>query len=100
MAADRYYTLQRFFLSRFHPDWRLDAPTADQVAREFVASEDSEYVSRVMRELRELLDEGLPEDQLHELLTRDYSLFFDPWKREVTMEEWLRDLLRSLESVQ
>jgi hypothetical protein len=39
----------------------------------------------------------MSEPQLHDLVIREYSLFYDPWFDEIGMREWLAGLLRELE---
>src|SRR5690348_2991664 len=94
----RYDALQEFFLSYFHPDWRLDAGSRGEVVGEFLRSESDLAAQNVINDLRELLREPVEEDRLHEMVLQDYSLCYDPWKDEITMREWLEGLVRELEA--
>ena len=92
----RYYALQEFFLGNFHPDWQLDAADRTEAVETFLASADSEFVKGVLIDLRELLAQPLDEQQLHDSILDNYSLFYDPWKEHTTMRGWLEGLEREL----
>jgi hypothetical protein len=51
----------------------------------------------VAEDLHDLLGRNLTEEQLHALVLDEYSLFFDPWRHEISMREWLEGLLREIE---
>jgi hypothetical protein len=91
----RYLNLQTLFLDYFHPDWALDASRAD-VAREYVRNTPHETVATTVRELEALVSETPSERELHDLVLRDYSLFYDPWRDELGMREWLLGLVRDI----
>lgn len=95
----RYTALQEFFLANFHPDWRLDHATRADIVREFARASDRDAPPRVSSDLADLLAEPLSERQLHEKILREYSLFYDPWRDEITMREWLQGLLVELRQV-
>lgn len=92
----RYGKLRSFFLTRFHEDWQEDAAPRAQVVDDFVSTENPVLVDAVISDLRSLLAEEIPEDELHEAILKQYGLSFDPWKHEISMGEWLRGLLREL----
>jgi hypothetical protein len=92
----RYGELRNFFLTRFHEDWQLDAGSRAGVVDDFVSTENLVFVAGVVTDLRSLLAEEIPEDELHRSILREYGLSFDPWKHEISMDEWLRGLLREL----
>jgi hypothetical protein len=52
----------------------------------------------VADDLRELLGRKLTEEHLRSLVLDEYSLFFDPWRHEISMREWLEGLLLEVES--
>lgn len=54
--------------------------------------------SEVTEDLRELLAEPLSEAELREKVLGEYSLFYDPWREEITMREWLEGLLKEMQS--
>lgn len=93
----RYLNLQSLFLDYFHPDWALDASRAD-VAREYVRTTQRAVVATTLRELNSLLSEASSEQELHERVLRDYSLFYDPWRDEIGMREWLSGLAGEIAS--
>jgi hypothetical protein len=92
----RYFALQDFFLGYFHPDWQLDASDSSEVVEAFLASADPEQVKKVLIDLRELLSESRNETELHDAVLNDYSVFYDPWKENVTMRDWLEGLSKDL----
>ena len=93
----RYDALQDFFLGYFHPDWRLDDSSRGAVVKEFRNTADRDTVTRLATDLRELLAEPLGEEDLHEMILNEYSLFYDPWRDEISMREWLEGLLKEVE---
>ena len=84
------------FLGYFHPDWRLNAESRQEVVADFLATAQDADIRRVVEELTELLAEPLEESELHTLVLSEYSLFYDPWRDELTMREWLEGLRREL----
>ena len=92
----RYGELRTFFLNRFHEDWQKDAASRAEAVDDFVNTENPALVEAVIRDLRNLLAEEIPEEELHEVILWEYGPSFDPWKHEVSTEEWLRGLLREL----
>jgi hypothetical protein len=88
----RYHGLQDFFLGYFHPDWQLDAATRGEVVDAFLASADPDLVKLVISDLSDLLAEPLTEEELHGLILDEYSLFYDPWRENVSMRGWLEGL--------
>jgi CdiI immunity protein len=92
----RYGDLRMFCLTRFHEDWQLDAASRAKVVDDFVSTENPVLVEAVISNLRSLLAEGLPEDELYATMLREYSLSFDPHQHEISMDEWLRGLLKEL----
>jgi hypothetical protein len=92
----RYGDLRKFFLTRFHEDWQLDAGSRADVVDDFVSTESPVFIEAVVADLRSLLAEDIPEDDLHQSILREYGLSFDPWKHEISTDEWLRGLLREL----
>jgi hypothetical protein len=79
----RYGVLRTFFLTRFHEDWHLDAGSRADVVDDFVSTENPVFVERVVNDLRSLLADEVPEDELHQSMLREYGLSFDPWKHEM-----------------
>jgi hypothetical protein len=94
----RLYSLQEFFLGYFHPDWELDSPSRAAVVEEFLRTAEPSQAQSVADDLRELLGRKLTEEQLRSLVLDEYSLFFDPWRHEISMREWLEGLLHEVES--
>lgn len=94
----RYLALQDFFLGYFHPDWQLDAASRGAVVTAFLGAESPARVAAVATDLRELLAEKVEESELHNVLLKEYSLFYDPWTDELTMTEWLEGLLKEVEA--
>jgi hypothetical protein len=93
----RYDALQEFFLGYFHPDWRLDDNSRGAVVERFKRTAAKDAAGHVAADLADLLAEPLSEEDLHEKVLREYSLFYDPWHDEVTMREWLVGLLKEME---
>lgn len=94
----RLYALQEFFLGCFHPDWQKDSPTRSHVVEEYLRTVEPADARAVAEDLRELLDQRLSEDELHDMVLREYSLFYDPWHDEISMTEWLASLMQDLET--
>jgi hypothetical protein len=92
----RFTALQDFFLGYFHPDWRLDASSRGDVVKEFLKTAEQEVVRATARDLRDLLDLSMSEEQLHDTMLREYSLFYDPWRDGISMREWLGGLLTEM----
>jgi hypothetical protein len=38
----------------------------------------------------------MSEEQLHDTMLREYSLFYDPWRDGISMREWLGGLLTEM----
>jgi hypothetical protein len=93
----RYDALQEFFLGYFHPDWRLDDDSRSAVVDRFKRTAAEDAASHVAADLADLLAEPLREEDLHETVLSEYSLFYDPWRDEVTIREWLEGLLKEME---
>ena len=91
-----YDQLRMFCLTRFHEDWQQDSASRAEVVDDFVSTENPVLVETVISDLRSLLAEGLTEDELYDTMLREYSLSFDPYKHEISMDEWLRGLLNEL----
>jgi hypothetical protein len=53
-------------------------------------------VEGVRLDLTNLLAQPLAEEDLHRLMLDEYSLFYDPWKDEISMREWLEGLLHDV----
>lgn len=89
----RYEAIQEFFLGYFYPDWRLDVQTSAEVIEAFLNTSDPGLVGRVIKDLEELLGEALSEEQLHAKILREYSLYYDPRRDDLTMRAWLEEML-------
>jgi contact-dependent growth inhibition (CDI) system CdiI-like immunity protein len=92
------YSLKDFILAYFHPDWQLDSPSRAAVVEEFLRTAKRSQAQAVAKDLHELLERNLTEEQLHALVIDEYSLFFDPWRHEISMREWLEGLLGEVEA--
>jgi hypothetical protein len=95
----RYDALQEFFLAYFHPDWQLDADSGSEVVEDFVRTSDPKFVDRVKVDLRELVVEPISDAEMHDTIIREYSLFYDPTRDNLTMRAWLESLLRELQTL-
>jgi CdiI immunity protein len=93
----RYFAVQELFLSYFHPDWQLDADSRLEVATDFLDTADPILIDQVIEELRELVQEPMADDEFHQTIDEDYSLYYDPSHENVTMRAWLTGLLQELE---
>lgn len=85
----RFYALHDFFLSYFHPDWRLDDSSPDDVLRHF-ASHDPKAAQPVAAEIDEIIDLEAPDDTVRTHVLARYDLHYDPSVDGLTMREWLR----------
>ena len=85
----RLYALQDMFLGYFHPDWTMNDASSLEVIKRFRRETNPQLIRAVIGELDELLNAPLSEEDLHNHVVNDYSLFYDPWKDELTMREWL-----------
>lgn len=94
----RYFAVQDFFLCYFHPDWELDADSRLEVVMEYLGVASPIVIDNVITELRELVEEPIADDEFHEMIDRDYSLYYDPMRENVTMRAWLRGLLAEFEA--
>lgn len=94
----RYHALQDLFLNYFHPDWRLESGSRADAVRKYLATAHPNAVQQLISEIHELLGAELTDEQLRELLLKQYSLFYDPWKDEVTAREWLAGVAQDLEA--
>jgi hypothetical protein len=94
----RYFAVQDFFLCYFHQDWQLDADSRFEVVVEYLGVADPVVIDNVITELRELVQEPMPDDAFHEMIDRDYWLSYDPSHENVTMRAWLKGLLDELEA--
>ena len=94
----RYYAIQEFFGGYLHEDWDLEGSTTIDVARRFHREADPKDVAAVLAELDLLVREPLSEEELHSRMLTDYSLYYDPWKDELTMREWLTQVRAVLAS--
>ncbi len=93
----RYWALQDFFLGYFYPDWHDEGQSRADIVRSFVQVAPPELLLSVRTDLRDLLAEPLSEKSLHDSVLNDYSLFYDPWRDEITMREWLAGLGRDMD---
>ena len=96
--SPRYFAVQELFLSYFHPDWQLDADSRLEVATDFLDTGDPILIDQVIKELRELVREPMADDEFHQTIDEDYSLYYDPSHEDVTMRAWLTGLLGELEA--
>jgi len=94
----RYFAVQELFLCYFHPDWQLDADSRLEVATDFLETADPILIDHVITELRELVQEPISDDEFHQSIDDDYSLYYDPSYDNLTMRAWLAGLLQELES--
>ena len=94
----RYFAVQELFLCYFHPDWQLDADSRLEVATDFLETADPILIDHVITELRELVQEPISDDEFHQSIDDDYSLYYDPSCENVTMRAWLAGLLGELEA--
>jgi hypothetical protein len=94
----RYFAVQELFLSYFHPDWQLDADSRLEVATDFLDTADPILIDQVIEELKELVQEPMSDDEFHQTVDEDYSLYYDPSHENVTMRAWLTGLLAELEA--
>jgi|SRR5450432_3123118 CdiI immunity protein len=94
----RYFAVQELFLGYFHPDWQLDADARLDVVTHFLRAADAILIDQVIDELRELVQEPVSDDELHQAIDEDYSLYYDPSYDNLTMRAWLAGLLQELES--
>lgn len=85
----RFYAVQDFFLSYFHPDWRVDGSSPDDVLRHF-ASHDRKGAQQVAAEIDEIIDLDDPEDTIRAFVLARYALHYDPSVDGLTMRQWLR----------
>jgi hypothetical protein len=86
------------FHSYFHPDWQLDADSRLEVATDFLDTADPMLIDQVIEELRELVQEPVADEEFHQTIDEDYSLYYDPSHENVTMRAWLTGLLGELEA--
>lgn len=94
----RYFAVQEMFVLYFHEDWRLDADSRLEVATEFLATANPSLIDQVISELRDLVQEPMPDAEFHEMIDRDYLLAYDPSHENTTMRAWLQGLLAELEA--
>jgi contact-dependent growth inhibition (CDI) system CdiI-like immunity protein len=92
-----HYALKNFFGSYFYPDWQLDVPSRGAVVADFLQTAGPGVPQALAKDLRDLLGRNLTEEQLHTLVLHEYSRFYDPWRHEISMREWLEGLLREVE---
>jgi hypothetical protein len=97
-VSQQHSALKNFFGSYFHQDWQLDFPSRGAAVEDFLRTAGPGKPQAVARDLRDLLDQNLTEEQLHTLVLDEYSRFFDPWQHEIRMREWMEGLLRELEA--
>ena len=64
----RYGELRMFFLTRFHQDWQKEAASRAEAVDDFVTTENPALVEAVISDLRNLLAEEIPEEELHEAI--------------------------------
>jgi hypothetical protein len=95
-VSNRYFALQEFFLTYFHPDWRQDDSSRGGVVQKYLRVASPKDVEDVQSDLQALLDEPLDEHQLHNKVLGEYSLSYDPWREKISMREWLEGLARDL----
>jgi hypothetical protein len=97
-VTGNHYALKNFFISYFYPDWELYVRSRGAVVEDFLQSAGAGVPLAVAKDLRDLLGRNLTEEQLHSLVLAEYSRFYDPWRDEIRMTEWLEGLLRELEA--
>jgi hypothetical protein len=51
----------------------------------------------VTQDLQALLAENRTDEQLRDVLLRQYHLYYDPWRDEISMREWLSGLFKEIE---
>jgi hypothetical protein len=95
MKRDLYPELAWFLGTRYHEDWTLEADTALQIAVLFAADEDPVLVSKVVRELDEVLrsertDAGLA------VLVAELGSRYDPGAEGRSVRAWLEDVRKIL----
>ena len=85
----RFYAVQEFFLTYFHPDWRLDDQSPDAVLARF-RRDAAESVTSLVGELDELTALPVPDNVLRDHVLRRYDLNYDPQLDGLTMRQWLQ----------
>lgn len=96
MTTPQYSALDDFIGSYFHQDWRLDHASRADVANLLVRTR-PELARSVTQDLQALLAENRTDEQLRDVLLRQYHLYYDPWRDEISMREWLSGLFKEIE---
>ena len=96
--SGEHYALKNFFGSYFYQDWQLDFRSRGAAVEDFLQTAGLGVPQAVAKDLRDLLGRNLTEEQLHTLVLDEYSRFYDPWRDEISMREWLEGLLLEVES--
>ncbi len=98
MTELTYPRLNQFFGGYFHQfwkevlEWKGRAPNFEEVVRLFLKEASGENVDQAVRELKQLINRKLDEDELRGVLIRLGSCFRAPGL-DMTYQEWLEAIL-------
>ncbi|QBH01548.1 contact-dependent growth inhibition system immunity protein [Xanthomonas oryzae] len=74
----------------FHQDWVDEFGDDLSAIQAIIDSEPHAQVLAAIREIDELLADGLPENELSTVLIQDAGCYFEPRSLGLTREEWLK----------
>ncbi|MFD0856289.1 contact-dependent growth inhibition system immunity protein [Actinomadura adrarensis] len=94
----RYRELPYLAGAYFHQDYDLDADTPPGVVRYFKESETVEVRDALIREVQDLMAEGLDDDNMYRRWVHEWGSCFYPGNLDISWENWFQDVLEILNS--
>jgi hypothetical protein len=93
--AGNYPRFADFYSGYFHPDWRLDDSSADEVVGQYKRTQPGEAIDTLKEELAQASKENPSEDALRAALGPFTT--YDPADDGLSVHEWIDHLVRQLD---
>lgn len=98
----QFYDLNQFIGGYFHQDWGIDydwkgeEPDFETVVRFYKAKNPPATVARTTEQLQRFLALRLDDEQVEEVVGREFRSFYNPGPRGLTERQWLEEVLKIL----
>jgi hypothetical protein len=89
--------LRRFLSAYFHPEWREESATPDEVVARYAAAATAEELAQVANELELLLPALPPDDRLRSYFVTQLGCYYFPREGPQAARQWLAKLREQLE---
>ena len=90
-------TIQNFFGSYFHEDWKEDDPNVDAVVQRYLRGHDTNEIRDLVEDIEQYMKDHPDDAELLELLYDDLRCTYLPTAHGLTARQWMThvvDLLR------